>query len=251
MNINVLWTGGWDSTFRIAQLSRMSGVSVQGIYIVGDKRPSESREIEAINSIISALMLKEDTKAKLMPLRIIKKEDIPSNQRITEAFNRLCKKNRLGTQYEWLARFAYVSPGVELGAIMPDGEFSGVRETINKYGGLLKDGNSYRLDFEKATEDCRLIFGNFGYPLAFTREREMVDIIADWGYQDIMKLTWFCHRPYKGRPCGICRPCEQKMEGKMEFLLPNDAKKRYKIMKIATSVAGNRGRQCLFKLYNI
>ena len=249
--VQVLWTGGWDSTFRIVQLSRMDGVEVQGVYIAGDGRHSENYEIRAINNVIEALNKKQETKALIFPLKIVDKKDIPVNEKITEAYKRLRAEMKIGTQYDWLARYAFENPGVELGAILPDGEFSGVRETINRYAGLVQNGDTYKLDKEKATEDCLLVFGNFSYPMVYTKETEMVQMIKQWSYEDVMNLVWFCHRPYKGRPCGICRPCEQKMEGNMEFLLPDDAKRRYKIMKKMTGAFGNKGRTLLYKMYRI
>lgn len=27
------------------------------------------------------------------------------------------------------------------------------------------------------------------------------------GLGDILEKTWFCVGPYKGKPCGFCRPC--------------------------------------------
>ena len=113
-------------------------------------------------------------------LEIINKQDIPANQEITKSYQNIRREIRIGTQYDWLARYAAICPGVELGAILPDGEFSGVRETINKYGGLVPDGDSYVLDKKAATIDCLNVFGNFSYPLVFTKETEMVEYIKEW-----------------------------------------------------------------------
>lgn len=44
------WTGGFDSTFRILQLSR-ENVTVQPIYIVDPGRISSDKEIAAINKL--------------------------------------------------------------------------------------------------------------------------------------------------------------------------------------------------------
>ena len=244
-----MWTGGWDSSFRVIQLSRVNGVSIQGIYISGDGRGSEEKEINAINTIIEMLNIRKETRAELRPLQIIDKKDIPVNKDISDAYDRIRKEIKIGTQYDWLARFANINQGVELGAVLPDGEFSGVRETIERYGGFTKDGDTYKLDIAKATDDCKKIFGNFEFPLAFTKETAMVEIIKEWGYEDIMSHIWFCHTPYKGRVCGVCRPCEQKMEGNMDFLLPKDAQKRYKKTKVLKSLFGEKGRNIMYRLY--
>ena len=245
----VMWTGGWDSSFRIVQLSRIGDISIQGIYISGDSRISEEKEINAINTITEMLRNRSETQAEIKPLMIVDKKDIPQIQHVTEAYKRLKKEINIGTQYDWLARFAYVNPGIELGAILPDGEFSGYRETIERFGGLKKVGETYKLDLSKASEDCKAVFGNFEFPLAFTKETDMLDMIKEWGYEDVMKNIWFCHTPYKGRVCGICRPCEQKMEGNMAFLLPSDAQRRYKRMKVLKDRFGEKGRNLWYKMY--
>ena len=45
----VMWTGGFDSTFRICQLSRMDVVITP--YYLCNNRPSEPNELNAINTI--------------------------------------------------------------------------------------------------------------------------------------------------------------------------------------------------------
>ncbi len=42
-----------------------------------------------------------------------------------------------------------------------------------------------------------------------------------------MKNIWFCHTPFYGKPCGICHPCEVKIESGMEHLLPKTSLRRY------------------------
>jgi len=27
-----------------------------------------------------------------------------------------------------------------------------------------------------------------------------------------MEMTWFCHRPVRGKPCGLCAPCVYTIE---------------------------------------
>ena len=49
--VNLLWTSGWDSTYRLVELSRMD-VRVQPIYVTGMGRPSEQRELQAQKEIL-------------------------------------------------------------------------------------------------------------------------------------------------------------------------------------------------------
>ena len=76
----------------------------------------------------------------------------------------------------------------------------------------------------------------------------MLANIRAWGYEDIMAMIWFCHRPIHGKPCGMCRPCQQKMEGHMEHLLPPAARRRYRIYKKTEALFGEFPARVLAKL---
>ena len=56
--------------------------------------------------------------------------------------------------------------------------------------------------------------------------------------ENVMKKIWFCHAPINGIPCGTCRPCQQKMECKMDFLLPKKSQLRYKIFHVIERTIG-------------
>lgn len=55
-----------------------------------------------------------------------------------------------------------------------------------------------------------------------------------------MKMIWFCHNPINGKSCGMCRPCQQKMECGMDLLLDNASKKRYRAYKSTKKIFGDR-----------
>lgn len=73
-----------------------------------------------------------------------------------------------------------------------------------------------------------LVLGNFKFPIIDKTELEMKRNIEMWGYKEVMKNIWFCHTPFYGKPCGLCHPCEVKIQSGMEFLLPKSALKRFK-----------------------
>ena len=50
----ILWTGGWDSTFRVIELSRKN-VVIQPIYVLDSGRKSTDYELKAIDKIIQDL----------------------------------------------------------------------------------------------------------------------------------------------------------------------------------------------------
>ncbi|GFZ91626.1 hypothetical protein GCM10010978_32650 [Compostibacillus humi] len=230
--INILWTGGWDSTYRIVELSRRVCV-VQPIYVYGDNRLSEKYEINAMYKILKELRKKPSTKAEFLPIKFINKKDIPANQEITNAYNIIAKNTNLGSQHEWLARLAYSYPGLELGTEASPLSISNILKAINQYGKLIKDksGEGYILDPVESSNEGILVLGNFKFPIIKKTGKDMKKDIQSWGYEDVMKNVWVCHTPLYGKPCGLCHPCELKIETGMSFLLTRSAVKRYRNSK--------------------
>src|SRR5699024_7696604 len=91
-NHKVLWTGGWDSTFRILDLILNKKVCVQPYYILDEGRKSTKMELNTMDNI----------RTKLKNIKI---NDIPKNEEITQAYKVLSSQSHLGSQYDWLARY--------------------------------------------------------------------------------------------------------------------------------------------------
>ena len=226
--VNILWTGGWDSTYRIVELSREK-CTVQPIYVYGDNRVSEKYEIKAMRKILFELKENKNTQANFLPIKFIEKKSIPENKEITNAYRLIAKETQLGSQHEWLARLSYVYPGLELGTEAAPLEVSNILTAINKYGELIKDtdSNSYMLNPDQSSKEGMLVLGNFKFPIIKKTGQDMKENIQLWNYEDIMKNVWVCHTPLFGGPCGLCHPCELKVETNMNFLLTKSALKRY------------------------
>jgi len=223
----ILWTGGWDSTFRMVELSRQE-VTVQPVYVIDDGRKSADKEKQVMGSILQALRDRGETKAELLDVLYIPVSQIPANAQVTEAFHRVRRVQSLGGQYEWLGRLALQYPGIELGVEKPLGQGGGCNTLIAKWGKLTEENGIYRIDREHSKPECVLLLGNFTFPIRGKNVPDMVELISRWGYEDIMRMIWFCNAPMKGAVCGMCNPCRQKMEGGMAWLLPEDAQKRYR-----------------------
>lgn len=232
--IKILWTGGWDSSFRMCQLSRMS-VTIQPIYIRHPKRLSTDLELNAMQKIRQALIHRPETVAKILPVKVIGFEDILISQPIKDAFIKV--RNlfpKIGSQYEWLAAFAQLHPGVELGEEHYRNKPGTLWSIFIAAGGLQFDSDNvgYLSTLDK---DVNLILGNFSYPIASYTELEMLKIIKDWHYEDVMQHVWFCQHPVDGKPCGVCTPCQIKMKAGMEWMLPLESQKTYRIFKYLES----------------
>lgn len=239
--IKIFWTGGYDSTYRIVQLSRMP-VTIKPYYI-SDDRKSEEYELNAIKKITKLLKNNPNTKAKFEKLQIIDKKNKRYNHEIEETYNKIRKNDFFGSQYNWLAVFALEHPGIEVSIHQDDKAII----LINKYGKLkkVKDhviGDYYIIDEEKTSEDIVKLFGNYNLPLANISKIDMKKYYIENGYKDIMDLTWFCYRPIKGKPCGACNPCNYTIEEGMKERFTKKALFRNKFRIIY---------KCLYKLEEI
>lgn len=226
MCIEVFWTGGFDSTFRVCQLSKKSVIIHP--YYLSDNRLSESYELNAIEKIRDNLLNNPETKAIIEPIKYVSMEQRHSNSAITEAFRALRQKGYLGSQYEWLGVFAAEHKGIELSIHKDDKAI----ELINKLGKLelveSPYGHYYRIDKNSSELDLVTLFGNMSFPLAEYTKVEMKQKYISMGLGDIIDDTWFCHTPIDGKPCGCCNPCRYTIEEGMSDRFTPEALTRYR-----------------------
>ncbi|HEY1145990.1 MAG TPA: hypothetical protein VGE84_06590, partial [Allosphingosinicella sp.] len=103
----VLWTAGWDSTFRVLDLVLVQGVPVQPIYLVIRQRPSTSLEMAHMYLIRLKLAERSEAAAeRLLPTLYYSKDSLRRDEAIGRAFRAMRRDKYLGEQYEWLARLA-------------------------------------------------------------------------------------------------------------------------------------------------
>ena len=228
MENRVLWTGGWDSTFLLLQMARENGKgSIRPVYVAGDNRKSEENELQTMKLLLPKIRTAAGEGTQVEDLLIVDKADIPGNPEITAAYETIRKTVRIGTQYEWLARLAMQYPGLAIGIEKPNGEYSGCIAAIESTGAFREEEGCLVIDREESSKECCLLFGNFCFPLAEVTETDMIRLVKEWHQEELMKGVWFCHKPINGSPCGYCRPCQQKMECEMQWLVPEEAQKRY------------------------
>lgn len=237
--INILWTRGWDSSFRIFQLSDKE-VTIQPYYLKDDRK-SEKLELDAIASITKEICKLETTKCTINPLITKSVSDIEIDDDINESYYKIRKDfetlnhsqgHKLGKQYEWLARFSKDIDNLELG-IHKGGK---ITDVINTYGGFEKrttnnKGEYFAINKTNSSKDLNKIFGNYHFPLLNLTKLKMKQIAEDNGGMDILNNTWFCHVPINEEPCGHCTPCMQTVEFGLEYRFSEKALKRYKTKK--------------------
>lgn len=247
--IKIFCTGGLDSSYMLCKLSRRK-VTLQPIYVLNPKRASRKYELKAIRKIISKLLKHPGTKAEIKKLKIVNLSRIKINKKVTEARHRLGKKyGEMGWQYDYLVSLTEKIGPVGLG--IESNPIDGENVTLQKAVTLKKTRYGYVVDRAKSSEDAATLFGNFFYPILDDTEQFMLSWADKYGYTDILKLIWFCHRPIHGKPCGLCSPCEGKMQAGMEILLPLEARKRYYRAKKMSFFGKNVSHFCKRTIYRV
>jgi 7-cyano-7-deazaguanine synthase len=230
-DVEIFWTGGFDSTYRILELSRKD-ITVQPYYLVDSKyRRSLQYELDAISNIIDDIANHPETRFALKPLIKVIVSDLPPDREISEAYKRVKREIALGIQYEWLARFATTHRGIEL--CLEKEEGGHIFNYFNSKGTIEKITDrevSYLVfDRDKSDRDLYTIFGNYHIPLPL-REMTKLDLVGEYkkhGYEKTMLKTWFCHTPVNNEPCGVCNPCKIVVKDGLSFRLSPLALKRH------------------------
>lgn len=224
--INILWTGGLDSTCRIIELSRLN-IEIQPYYIWDKTRGSIKQELKAMKRITHDVMLHPQTKAILHPVKVIQDSEIQEDYEITRAWKIFNQKYALGSQYDYLARFAK-QYGLKLEVGLECSERSKASNTIKAETSLILeeigDYKVYRIDQQsnKSTKEGIALFKNILLPATLWQMSKLDEIeeFKQLGFEHIISKTWFCHRPILGLPCGHCNPCKDCLNEGLRFRVP-------------------------------
>ena len=226
---DLLWTGGWDSTFRLLQLLLVLGVKVQPYYIIDKARRSTDVEIRTIKVIKEQLFAKyPQTRELLLETKFTKVSDLRPNPELTAVFERLLKHKYIGSQYEWLARFCSENEieGMELSIHRDDKAHELLEPFVQQVQTEL--GTCYKLNKELYGSEEYKLFRYFKFPLFDLSKRNMQNVAKNHGFEDLMNLTWFCHAPRaNSQPCGVCNPCIYTIEEGLWNRVPLSGRIRY------------------------
>jgi 7-cyano-7-deazaguanine synthase in queuosine biosynthesis len=220
----LLWTGGWDSTFRLLTLLLREQREVQPYYILDSLhyRPAVPAEREAMRRIRQELSARHPEAAvRLADTIECPLGEIAADPEITRHYERCLAIGFIGGQYEWLARYCrqHGIEGMELSIHRDDK----ARELL---AGLIAPSRD-RLD-PRFAGDCRYeLFKSFRFPLFDLTKRQMQAEARAGGFESLMQLTWFCHKPRRGRPCGTCNPCIYTIEEGLSERVPLSGRLRY------------------------
>lgn len=208
--VNLLWTGGWDSSFRLLQLLLQHRRKVVPWYLVDETRASARNELLAMQRIRERLLQEyPHTRSLLEPLRRHDVAQIASDPAITAAHAALASERFLGNQYDWLARFCK-QQGIERAELAAGYVGGRIHAALRSFVTPVRDDgyDSYRVGPEYRGTPQYLLFSAFSFPLFDLDKLGTARIAAENGWLDLLDLTCFCHKPRNdGAPCGCCNPC--------------------------------------------
>lgn len=238
---NILWTGGWDSTFRVLDLVFRLRRSVQPFYLIDNRfrrcADIEQETMERIRSIIGAR-----SPETLLLIRQLVTLDIGKLGKADDfwaAHTRLRLQGYLGKQYIFIAKFAqqYGVNDLQLSIHKDDRAYGFIRPYVKNVRG---DGGDEWFELRSdAPDDVRCLFGNLRFPILETTKIEMEKIAKMRGYSDILEETWFCHTPTKKKtPCGVCHPCTYTIQEGLSRRVPFVGRVRYLRNQALNAIAG-------------
>lgn len=211
---HLLWTGGWDSTFRLLDLVLTERRPVKPCYLIDLRRRSTLHELRAMARIRAGIArLSPEAGQRIGTTTIVSAGELPRDPDLVARFHALLARSYLGAQYVDLAQLArHLDVGrLELSVHADD------RAAVLLEGVLRPDEAPGRrvvwaLDAAHADGDVGL-FAGFRFPLLPLTKSEMLAIAAREGFAGVLEQTWFCHTPTRGgRPCGVCAPCKYTIE---------------------------------------
>lgn len=230
----LLWSGGWDGTFRLLQLARQD-IQIQPIYLEHAGRGGRENEKAAMKSILEQIKKDKSFIADILDIVYYDVEWVLENcrdRRISEAYQYLHREYHVGSQYEWFALLCK-KLGVQMESAVVHQYHGKVEDAIDAEGVLVPVENDfleerYRVLPQGEKQSAFLLFGDLILPVIKLTKKDEERIARENGWIDIMKLTWFCHTPIKGQPCGLCGPCDDAMNTGMEWRMPRQSQIRYR-----------------------
>lgn len=198
--INIFWTGGLDSTFRLIQLLTTTTSMIQPHYIVRHE-DSTGIEINTMIQIRRAIIRKyPQIRSRFLPSIYINEDLISEFKDIDEQIEKLKKTGKVAEQYQIMSNYCR--------------EFN-----IDKIDVALT-----RITGEKAFFNNFKIspaFKSFEYPTIELTKKEMISIAKMNNWDEILYMTSFCRRPViRISPCGVCGPCVDAVSSGMGSRFP-------------------------------
>lgn len=228
--VHLLWTGGWDSTYRLFDALLSKGKTVQPHYLRDTGRRSAEMELTTMRDLARRFAERfPHLQGRLLPPIVSERTDFTPRPELRAWYHALRKRGYLGSQYVWLAEYA-LDYGVDLElAIHRD-------DRANEY---IKDdvierevGHDEIFVLAAELSDPNLeLFRPFHFPILALSKLDMAVKAEHLGVADLMAATWFCHHPRRGQPCGVCPPCQYTIEEGLGYRIPLSGRLLYRVAK--------------------
>jgi hypothetical protein len=206
---HVLWTGGWDSTFRVADLVLHHRRTVQPHYGLNPYRDSRHAELRTMDRLREEMIaLDPSAERRLRPVQVYAAHKLAPDPSVQDPWARIHSAYEVGSQYGWLVRMARQNglDDLELSIHVDD------RAQELVAGNVVHDDapppdDLGRIVADPTDPDLR-IFDCFTFPLFKVSKPQMAALAGERGFATVMESTWFCHQPtWRRQPCGRCGPC--------------------------------------------
>jgi len=218
--VNVMWTGGWDSTFRVLDLALCQHRQVQPHYVRRVARRSHGHEIAAMRAIHALVRHRHGPEAagRIAPLIVVEHATLTIPPRMRKWHRALRQHYPLSPQYMFLHAYAAQAglTDLELGVMQSDSLSDFLRPHLVAAGDGLILAAKVRLP-------ALALMRPFRFPGLDLSKTEAGTRAEAAGFLPEMMLTHFCARPLaSGAPCGKCFPCEQAVAQGLGWRVPND-----------------------------
>lgn len=227
LNHYVLFTGGLDSTYRLAQLIQDKSAVIQPVYIEfpsdglsSHVRPDLSLEIRAQDRILKYLSTHPLCFATLLPIRRIYRDDIPKRLDIMRLEPYLVSFG-LGWQYLYFHLLSQWYPLIE----MCHEDYMEPR--LKNHLFFRHVGPFCLVDTDKSDSVLATLFSSFLFPIFGVSRPAMIADIESWNMSPLLDMIHFCYKSVDGMPCGICDNCRGKIEQGLKRLFPRQSIHRY------------------------
>lgn len=182
--VDLLWTGGWSSTFRLLSALRLEGAYVRPHYVIDPANPCLELEVDAMQRVRAWLgSASPDLAERLLPTTSASLDDLLEDDVEAQRFARLKGHVGLGRHYEWLGRYARHAglDEVEVGGHRDDPVMSLLRRCLRRV--RERPFTGYRLA-EEARETDLGIFARLSFPLADLTRADMRRIALGAGFHE-------------------------------------------------------------------
>ena len=244
--IRLFWSGGWDSTFRLLQLSQVEGLVIRPLYIRDHARLGMPYELAAMCDILP--QTRSIARARVLDVDLYDRSaiyrDFP-NEGISGAYGRLADEFGLGYQYELFALLCE-GLGVRAEYAVEDSPRSKAKSAIDAQCLLVPCDQGpcghgrFRVVSKGGSSDAETVFGRLDFGMLNVSKAEAKRVAQELGWMPIMRRTWFCHAPVNGKPCGTCNPCKDAMVEGMRWRMPLSSRLRYRTRPVHAAIAKMR-----------